>query len=399
MHPTDPVVIINAKRTPMGNFNGVFKDIPAPKLAAAVMPGAPYAPFDKNIINTIDQVIMGCVLSAGLGQAPARQAALTAGLSVNTPCVTINKMCGSGMEAVMMATHEIQSGSSEMVVAGGMENMSRAPYLLPGARFGYRLGNKTVEDHMMLDGLTNAYDEHLSMGAIAEKCAADLKITREEQDAFAMSSIERAIYATKNGLFRDEICPIDIDARTPADALKITEDEGIQKANPAKIPQLKPVFAKNGTITAANSSSISDGAAALLLTKLSVAEKLNIKPLAKIIGDATYANNPDLFPTAPIFAIEKLLKKINWSINDVDLFEINEAFAMVTLAAIKKLSIPTEKVNVHGGACILGHPIGASGARILVTLIYALKQTKKKRGIATLCIGGGEATAMAIEVI
>ena len=390
MSSSDPIVIVSAKRTPIGHFNGVFKNIAATELGAHVIKAV-----TEHTENTVDQVIMGCVLSAGLGQAPARQAALGAGLANHVTCTTINKMCGSGMQAVMMASREITSGTSEIVVAGGMENMSRAPYLMPGARFGYRLGAKTVEDHMMLDGLTNAYGDHLSMGSIADNCARTLQITREEQDAFALQSIKRATTATKNGLFKNEIVPVSLAENNTV----ISIDEGISKAIPEKIPQLKPVFAKDGTVTAANSSSISDGAAALLLMRASTAEKLKLQPLAKIVGDSTYAGAPELFPTAPIFAIEQLLKKINWSVDNVDLFEINEAFAMVTLAAIKKLALPPEKVNCHGGACILGHPIGASGARILVTLIYALKQAKKARGVASLCIGGGEATAIAIELL
>ena len=382
----DPIVIVSAKRTPIGSFNGAFKDLPSPQLGAKAID----ALFENNLElkNKIDGVIMGCVLSAGLGQAPARQAALGAGLSIATPCTTINKMCGSGMQAVMSAAHEIQSNNAEIMVAGGMENMSRAPYLLQGARTGLRMGTQTMDDHMLLDGLTNAYEEHLSMGAIAQRCADGFNITREQQDAFALESLARASQATKNGLFHDEIAPI----------AGITEDEGINKAMPEKIPRLKPAFTKDGTITAANSSSISDGAAALLLMKLSTAEKLGLKPLAKILGDATAAKAPIDFPIAPIDAIEKLLKKINLKISDIDLFEINEAFAVVTLSAMQALKIPHEKTNINGGACILGHPIGASGARILVTLIHALKQQNKKRGIAALCIGGGEATAMAIEL-
>lgn len=390
----DPIVIVSAKRTPIGHFNGVFKDIASPQLGAAAI----NALFENHteLKNKINGVIMGCVLSAGLGQAPARQAALHAGLAITTPCTTINKMCGSGMQAVMMATREIQANHAEIMVAGGMENMSRAPYLLQNARTGLRMGTQTLDDHMLLDGLINAYDDHTSMGIIAENCAKQCNITREQQDAFAIESIIRASIATKNGLFYDEIIPVEVSDKK--NNIIVTEDEGIQKAMPEKIPQLKSAFTKDGTITAANSSSISDGAAALLLMRLSTAETLGLKPLAKIMGDATVAKSPVDFPTAPIDAIEKLLSKIQLTINDIDLFEINEAFAVVTLATMRALKIPQEKVNVHGGACILGHPIGASGARILVTLIYALKQKNKKRGIATLCIGGGEATAMAIEV-
>lgn len=395
----DPIVIVSAKRTPIGHFNGVFKNIASPQLGAQAI-----SAVVGNRTDKIDQVIMGCVLSAGLGQAPARQAALAAGLAVTTPCMTINKMCGSGMQAVMSAAHEIESGHAEIIIAGGMENMSRAPFLLQGARTGLRMGTQTMADHMLLDGLTNAYENHLSMGAIAESCAAKFNITREQQDAFALESLKRASIATQNGLFDEEIVSVDIsEARAGAlaqvEPTLISIDEGIQKAMPDKIPRLKPVFIKDGTITAANSSSISDGAAALLLMRLSTAQKYKLKPLAKILGNTTVAKLPTEFPTAPINAIEKLLLKINLKIHDIDLFEINEAFAVVTIAAMQALKIPPERVNIHGGACVLGHPIGASGARIVVTLIHALKQHNKKRGIAALCIGGGEATAMAVEII
>lgn len=387
-------IIAAAKRTPMGNFNGIFKDITSPQLGSYAIS---HLFHDVSLKNKIDAVYMGCVLSAGLGQAPARQAALDATISTATPCTTINKMCGSGMQTVMIAHHEIQNKNAEIVIAGGMENMSRAPYLLQGARTGLCMGEQIMQDHMQIDGLINAYAEHLSMGTIAEKSASENNITRAEQDAFAINSINRAIQATKKGYFKDEISPISI--RDKKGEIIISEDEGIQKANPEKIPQLKPAFTKDGTITAANASSISDGAAALLLMSESAATQHKIKPLAKIIGDISVALAPEQFPIAPISAIEKLLQKINWKINDVDLFEINEAFAVVTLIAMKKLSIPIEKINVHGGACILGHPIGASGARILVTLIHALKQQNKKRGVAAICIGGGEATAVAIEMV
>lgn len=393
---SDPTVIIAAKRTPIGNFNGVFKDIPAPKLGSYAIS----ALFDDAILpeKKIDAVYMGCVLSAGLGQAPARQAALASDLSNETPCTTINKMCGSGMQAIMFAHHEIQSKNAECVIAGGMENMSRAPYLLQGARTGLRMGTQNLIDHLQLDGLINAYDAHLSMGEIAENCAKQFHLTREYQDAFAIASIKRAINATKSGFFKAEITPIAIPDKK-GNVTIVEEDEGIQKVQLDKIPQLTPAFGKEGTITAANSSSISDGAAALLLLSLSKATTLNLQPLAKIVGDTTVALAPENFPITPIFAIEKLMAKINWTMSDVDLFEINEAFAVVTLVAMKKLSIPLDKINIHGGACILGHPIGASGARIVVTLIHALKQQNKKRGIATLCIGGGEATAIAIEIV
>lgn len=390
------IVIISAKRTPMGNFNGVFKTIPSPQLGSYAISAA--IENFPELKNKIDQVYMGCVLSAGLGQAPARQAALGADLAIETPCTTVNKMCGSGMKAVMIAAHEIQNKNADIIIAGGMENMSRAPYLLQGARTGLRMGDQTLQDHMQLDGLINAYDNHLSMGEIAENCAQKFNITREQQDAFAIASINRAIQATQSGFFKDEMTTISLPDKK-GNIITIAEDEGIQKANIEKIPQLKPAFSKEGTITAANASSISDGAAALTLMSLSAAEKLNMTPLAKIVGDATAAQAPEWFTTAPIAAIEKLLLKINWKITEVDLFEINEAFAVVTLAAMKALSISFDKINVNGGACILGHPIGASGARILVTLIHALKQRNLKRGIAALCIGGGEATAVAVEMV
>lgn len=392
----DPIVIVAAKRTPMGNYNGVFKDISTPQLGSYAIS----ALFDDALFpeKKIDAVYMGCVLSAGLGQAPARQAALGSDLSTSTPCVTINKMCGSGMQAVMLACREIQTNNADVAIAGGMENMSRAPFLLSGARAGLRMGSQTMLDHMMLDGLTNAYPPYLSMGAIAETCAIDNKITRAQQDAFAIASIKRATDATKSGFFKGEITSIAIPDKK-GNVTMVTEDEGIQKADIEKLTKLKPAFSENGTITAANASSISDGAAALMLMRLSKAQALNIKPLAKIIGDATAALAPEQFPMAPISAIEKLLTKINWKIDSVDLFEINEAFAVVALVTMKTLAIPFEKINVHGGACILGHPIGASGARILVTLIHALKQQQKKRGVAAICIGGGEATAIAIEIV
>lgn len=391
----DPIVIVSAKRTPIGHFNGFFKDIPSPQLgghaiAAAI---ADVLPLSQKI----DSIIMGCVLPAGLGQAPARQAAIFAGLPNTIPCTTINKMCGSGMQAVMMAHREIAAHHAEIMIAGGMENMSRAPYLLPGARFGLRLGAKQIEDHMMLDGLINAYGDHASMGVLAENCVKKFGLTREEQDAFALSSLQRAIKATQAGFFKDEITPIKIPDNN--NHVVVSEDEGIQKGMPEKIPHLKPAFIKDGTITAANSSSISDGASALILMRESRALELKIKPLVKIVADHTVAQASEWFSTAPIAAIEKLMQKINWTVDDVDLFEVNEAFAVVTLAVEKSLHIPHEKMNIHGGACVLGHPIGASGARILVTLIHALKKHGKKRGIAALCIGGGEATAIAVEVL
>lgn len=388
------VVIVDAKRTPMGNFNGALCDIPAPTLGSIVMQSL--LSHQKNTV--VDQVYMGCVLPAGLGQAPARQAALGAKLPLSTPCTTINKMCGSGMQTIILGCRDIQSGAAKTVIAGGMENMSRAPYLLLGARTGLRMGTQTLLDHMLQDGLINAYGDHLSMGELAEDCVKKMKITREEQDAFAIQSIERAIHATQSGFFKNEITPI---TRTDKknNTIVISEDEGIQKAQIHKIPQLAPAFVKQGTITAANASSISDGAAAVLLLSADHAEKQGIKPLARIVGDHTIAQAPEWFSTAPIKVIDELLRQLQWKIDDVDLFEINEAFSVVVLAAMKTLSIPHDKINVHGGACILGHPIGASGARIVVTLIHALKQRQKKRGIAAICIGGGEATAIAVELI
>ncbi|HLD84613.1 MAG TPA: thiolase family protein [Coxiellaceae bacterium] len=369
MTTQDPIVILSARRTPMGNFNGIFKDTPAPTLGAVAIAAALKT---ANIsAEKIDAVYMGCVLSAGLGQAPARQAALAAGLPQTVPCVTVNKMCGSGLQTVLLAMRELSLNKADIVIAGGMENMTRAG-----------------QTHMMYDGLTNAYDDHLSMGALAENCAEKFNFTREAQDAYAIQSIKRAMQTSEKGLFQAEIAPV------------LTEvDEGFQKVNFDKIPNLKPAFKPNGTITAANASNISDGAAALVLTRLSFAEKNHLKPLAKIIDDCVVAQAPEWFSTAPIAAIEKLLQKLHWSVNDVDLFEINEAFAVVPLAAMQALNIPLEKVNVHGGACVLGHPIGASGARILTTLIYALKARQQKRGVAAICIGGGEAIAIAIEII
>ena len=392
---TDPIVIVSAKRTPMGHFNGYFKDIAAPALGGHAISAALLEAPD--CFDNIDAVYMGCVLSAGLGQAPARQAALAAKLPNRTPCVTVNKMCGSGMQALMFAYRDILSGCANIVVAGGMENMSRAPFLLLDARAGLRFGNQTLMDHMVIDGLTNAYDPRESMGKLAENCASKMHITREHQDAFAMASCKRAMDATQKGLFSAEIAAISV--QTKNGAVFVEKDEGIEKVQLEKIPTLKPAFSPDGTITAANASSISDGAAALLLMRESMAKKLNLTPLAKIVGDHAVAQEPEWFSTTPILAVQQLLEKIKWSVNDVDLFEINEAFAVVALATMKSLAIPFDKINIHGGACVLGHPIGASGARIVVTLIHALKQLNKKRGVAALCIGGGEATAMAIEIV
>lgn len=392
---SDPVVIVSAKRTPIGHFNGIFKDITTPQLGSyAISAALENLPEHKD---KVDGVYMGCVLTAGLGQAPARQAALNADLPFSTPCTTVNKMCGSGMKSIMIAHHELLSSHAKILIAGGMENMSRAPYLLQGARTGLRMGTQKMEDHMLLDGLVNAYEPFSSMGVIAENCAQQFQLRREHQDAYAINSIHCAIEATKLGFFKDELTSIAIPDKK-GNLTLIENDEGIQKVNLDKIPQLKPAFIENGTITAANSSSISDGAAAVVLMRASTANTLQIAPLATIIGDCSVAQAPEWFTTAPIAAIEKLLTQIHWSIDSVDLFEINEAFAVVTLAAMKSLMIPLDKINIHGGACVLGHPIGASGTRIVVTLIHALKQKNKKRGIAALCIGGGEATAIAIEI-
>lgn len=389
----DRIAVVAAKRTPMGNFNGVFVDTPAPQLgAAAIRAGLQTLP---SSFSTIDQVYLGCVLPAGIGQAPARQAALAAQLSINTPCVTVNKMCGSAMQTVIMAHDTLMAGGCQTIVAGGMENMSRAPYLLPKARQGYRLGHQTVYDHMLLDGLEDAYQPGRHMGYFAEKCAAQFNITREEQDAFAQSSIERARNAIEKGEFNDEIAPVAV-TKKKQNAI-ISADEGPYAVNPEKIPGLPPVFIENGTITAANASSIADGAAVLILTQESIAKRAGIKPLAYICAHYTHAQEPEWYTTAPIFAIQGLIKKLHWPLDQIDLFEINEAFAVVTLVAMKELKLDHQRVNVHGGGCILGHPIGASGARIIVTLIHALRQRRLRRGVAALCIGGGEATAVAIE--
>lgn len=393
MSLSDPIVIVAAKRTPIGNFGGYYSNTSTVELGAACLK----ASIDQAQLETqsIDEVIMGCVLPAGLGQAPARQAAMGAGLSIHTPCTTINKMCGSGMKAVMQAHDAILAGSSQTVLAGGMENMSRAPYLLPKARFGYRLGHGEILDHMMLDGLEDAYEKHQSMGVFAEKCAREFNFTRDQQDQFALNSFERANHAIKNELFTDEITPLEIKINKSVEI--VYADQGPLTLKPEKIPHLKPAFSENGTVTAANSSSISDGAATILLMRQSHAERLKLTPLATIVAHTSFAQEPEWFTVAPIGAIKKLLEKTKWAKDSVDLFEINEAFAVVTMAAIKTLKLNPEKVNVNGGACVLGHPIGASGARILTTLIYALKNRKLKRGIAALCIGGGEATAIAIE--
>ncbi|NDP43177.1 MAG: acetyl-CoA C-acyltransferase [Aromatoleum sp.] len=390
----DPIVIVGAARTPMGAFQGDFASLAASDLGAAAIKAAVERAGVKP--EDVDKVIMGCVLPAGQGQAPARQASLKAGLPLATGCTTVNKMCGSAMEAAMLAHDALAAGSSDVIVAGGMESMSNAPYLMPKARAGYRMGHQTVYDHMFLDGLEDAYDQGRLMGSFAEDCASAFRLTREAQDHFALTSLARALAANNDGTFAWETAPVTVPGRK-GDVV-IDRDEQPAKASPDKIPTLKPAFRKDGTVTAANSSSISDGAAALVLMRRSTAEKRGLKPLAVIVGHATHAQEPALFTTAPVGAIEKLYRKTGWATKDVDLFEINEAFAVVTMAAMKEHGLAHEKVNVHGGATALGHPIGASGARILVTLIGALKKHGKRRGVASLCIGGGEATAMAIEM-
>ncbi len=389
----DPIVIVGAARTPMGGFQGDFASLAASDLGAvaikAALERAKVQPAD------VDKVIFGCVLPAGQGQAPARQASIKAGLPLATGCTTVNKMCGSAMEAAILAHDALVAGTSEIIVAGGMESMSSAPYLLPKARSGYRMGHQVVQDHMFLDGLEDAYDKGRLMGTFAEDCATKYAFTREAQDAFAVASLARALRANNDGTFAWEIAPVTVSGKK-GDVV-VDKDEQPAKASPEKIPTLKPAFRKDGTVTAANSSSISDGAAALVLMRRSAAERRRLTPLAVIVGHATHAQEPGWFTTAPVGAIEKLYKKTGWTTKDVDLFEINEAFAVVTMAAMKDHAIAHERVNVHGGACALGHPIGASGARIVVTLLGALCKHGKKRGVASLCIGGGEATAMAIE--
>ena len=393
MPVSDPIVIVGSARTPIGAFQGDFKDLTAPQLGAAAI----RASVERAGIpsDSVDEVLLGCVLPAGLGQAPARQAALAAGLSASTGAVTINKMCGSGMKAVMLAHDLLLAGSANIVVAGGMESMSNAPYLLDRARAGYRMGHGRVLDHMFLDGLEDAYDKGRLMGTYAEDCAQTYAFSRRAQDEFALASLSRAQKATAEGSFSAEIVPLTVTA-DKTERL-ISHDELPLKATPDKIPHLKPAFREGGTVTAANSSAISDGAAALVLMRRSEADRRGLKLLAVIAGHSTYANTPALFPTAPIGAIRRLMQQTGWTTNDVDLFEINEAFAVVVMAAMRDLGLPHDKLNVHGGACALGHPIGASGARILVTLLAALEQHKLSRGIASLCIGGGEATAIAIE--
>jgi len=391
----DPIVIVSAVRTPMGGFQGELKSLTAPQLGAAAIKAAVERAGVAS--DAVDEVLFGCVLPAGLGQAPARQAALGAGLDKSTRCTTVNKMCGSGMQTTIMAHDMLLAGSADVVIAGGMESMSNSPYLLDRARAGYRMGHGRVLDSMFLDGLEDAYDKGRLMGTFAEDCAEANGFSREAQDAFAIASTTRAQQAIKDGSFKDEIVPLTV--TVGKEQVVISNDEQPPKAKLDKVASLKPAFREGGTVTAANSSSISDGAAALVLMRQSHAQQLGLKPLAVIHGHAAFADTPGLFPTAPIGAIKKLVKKTGWALDQVDLFEVNEAFAVVGMAAMTHLEIPHDKLNVHGGACALGHPIGASGARILVTLLAALRQKQLKRGIAAICIGGGEATAMAVECV
>ncbi|TBC88755.1 acetyl-CoA C-acyltransferase (plasmid) [Rhizobium leguminosarum] len=389
----DPIVIVGAARTPIGSFQGELKEATAPELGATAIRAA--LQRSRVEAEAIEEVVFGCVLPAGQGQAPARQAAIHAGLPFATAASTVNKMCGSGMKAVMMAHDLIAAGSASVAVAGGMESMTNAPYLLDKARGGYRLGHGRVVDHMFLDGLEDAYDKGRLMGSFAEDCAEAYQFTREAQDNYAIASLTRAQKAIAEGCFESEIVPVTVKSGKAEQVASRDEQPG--KAKLDKIPTLKPAFREGGTVTAANSSSISDGAAALVLMRRSEAERRGLKPLATILGHATHSQAPNLFATAPIGALQKLSDRAGLPLSEVDLFEINEAFAVVAMAAMRDLNLPHEKVNVHGGACALGHPIGASGARILVTLLAALERYDLKRGMAALCIGGGEATAVAIE--
>jgi len=393
---TDPIVIVGAARTPMGGFQGELAGVTAPELGAHAISAA----MERAGVpaDAVDGVYMGCVLPAGLGQAPARQAAHGAGLPWSAGCTTVSKVCGSAMKAAMIARDELAAGSADVLIAGGMESMSNAPYLLDKARGGYRLGHGQVRDHMFLDGLEDAYDPGRLMGTFAEDCAQHYQFSREDQDAFAIASLDRAKKATADGVFAREIAPLTVKAGKGADVV-IDTDQNPRLARPEKIPTLKPAFRKDGTVTAANSSSISDGAAALVLTRASVADAKGWTPLARIVGQVTHAREPHWFTTAPIGAIETLMERIGWTTSDVDLWEVNEAFAVVTMAAMRDLGISHDSMNVQGGACALGHPIGASGARIVVTLLNALKAHGQRRGVACLCIGGGEATAIAVELM
>ncbi|CAJ91322.1 Acetyl-CoA acetyltransferase [Cupriavidus necator] len=391
----EEIVIVSAARTPMAAFQGEFASVTAPQLGAVAIRAAVERAGLKP--EQVEEVVFGCVLPAGQGQAPARQAALGAGLPLGVGCTTVNKMCGSGMRAAMTVYDGLIAGSFDIAIAGGMESMTNAPYLVPKGRGGYRIGHGMIYDHMMLDGLEDAYDKGRAMGTFGEDCAAKYGFTREQQDEFAMESVRRAQQATENGDFRWEIAPVTVSGRG-GDTV-IDTDEGPRRIKLDKIPSLKPAFAKDGTITAASSSSINDGASALVMMRASTAKKLGLQPIARMLGHTTHAQAPGWFTTAPVEAISKLYRKLDWTTDSVDLFEINEAFAVVPMAAMHDLKIPRDKVNIHGGACALGHPIGASGARIMTTLIGALRKTGGKRGVASLCIGGGEATAVGIEIL
>ncbi len=395
MTERDPIVIVGSARTPMGGFQGDFAGVPAATLGATAIEAA--LSRARLAKDAVQEILMGCVLSAGQGQAPARQAAIAAGLPLSAGATTLNKMCGSGMKAVMLAHDLVQAGSSDVVVAGGMESMSNAPYLLQKARTGHRMGHGQVLDHMFLDGLEDAYEKSRLMGTFAEDCAEAYQFTRDAQDAYALASLERARRATTEGRFMSEIAPVLVSVGKSETRVSIDEQPG--KAQPEKIPKLRPAFREGGTVTAANASSISDGAAALVLMRASEAERRGLAPKARIVGHASYANEPSLFATAPIGALRRLSERTGWALSDVDLFEINEAFAVVAMAAMRDLDLPHDKVNINGGACALGHPIGASGARVIVTLLAALEDKRLDRGMSSVCIGGGEATAIAIERI
>ena len=395
MSTSDPIVIVGMARTPIGGFQGVLKDVSGPELGSSAIRAA----LERSGVpaEDIDEVLMGCVLPAGMGQAPARQASLGAGIPDATGCTTVNKMCGSGMKTTMLAHDLLLAGTNEVMVAGGLESMSNAPYILPKARSGQRLGHGQMLDHMFLDGLEDAFDKGTLMGVFAERTAKKYGFSREAQDKFAIRSLTRSKKAIQDGSFDAEVTPVTYKNRQGE--VTVEQDEQPLKANLDKIPKLRPAFDKDGTVTAANSSSISDGAAALVMMRESTAKKRGLKPIARFLGHSSFAQEPAWFTTAPVSAIRKLLETVGWKANEVDLYEINEAFAVVTMAAMKDLDLPAEKVNVHGGACALGHPVGASGTRIMVTLISALQKYGKTRGVASLCIGGGEATAMAVEVM
>ena len=394
MNNKDSIVIVGMARTPMGGFQGVLKEVTAPVLGSFAIRAA----LERSSVEAedIDEVLMGCVLPAGMGQAPARQASLGAGIPDAASCTTVNKMCGSGMKTTMLAHDSLLAGTNEVMVAGGLESMSNAPYILQKARSGQRLGHGQMMDHMFLDGLEDAFDKGTLMGVFAERTAQKYGFSREAQDEFAIRSLTRAKTAIEDGSFKSEVTPVTFKNRMGETVVE--QDEQPLTADLDKFPKLRPAFEKDGTVTAANSSSISDGAAALILMRESTSEKRGLKPLARFLGHSSFAQAPEWFTTAPVGAISNVLESVGWKANYVDLFEINEAFAVVTMAAMKDLDLPVEKVNINGGACALGHPVGASGTRILVTLISALKKYGKTRGVAGLCIGGGEATAMAVEV-